>query len=366
MKKIKIIDKYIGPESPCYVIAELGSNHDGKFEQAIQLIDIAVDAGVDAVKIQLPIASECYPPNTKFGGIYGDIDISSIIKKNEVPLEWIAKLVEYGHRQGVAIGASADGFIGLSMMLEGNVDFVKIPSFTISHIPLLKEAKNSSLPWLLSTGVHLLGEVEEALEAVGNTPTGLFHCISSYPTPLNELNLKNISFLKEYFNIPVGFSDHSLNPEMGPRIAVGLGADMIEKHFTIDRKLKGPDHAFALEPGELKKMVNSIRRMEMDFDYREKIMNSEESRALIGNVRQGIFDSEKEFKQRTRLGIYFLNKLKKGSIIKKEDIRVFRCADTVPGIHPRFLDLVVGTKLVKDCDFFEPVKWNHLLDRKGN
>ncbi|EHN13945.1 N-acetylneuraminate synthase family protein [Clostridium sporogenes] len=364
MLNINIRNKIIGDKEPCFIIAELGSNHDGKIEQAKQLIEVASEAGVDAVKLQIPIADECYPPNTKFGGIYGDTDISSIIRTNQIPFEWIPELVKYGHERGLVVGASADGFIGLSMMLKGNVDFVKIPSFTISHIPLLKEAKKTNIPWLLSTGVHSLSEVEEAIQTVDEVPVAIFHCISSYPAPLDELNLINIPFLKDYFDIPVGFSDHSTNPTLGSEIAVALGANMIEKHFTLDRNLKGPDHSFALEPNELKQMVNHIRKVENDLEYKNKVINESNNKQLFGDIRRGVINAEKDFKKRTRLGIYFLRQLRKGSVISYEDVRVFRCANTEPEIHPRFMELIIGTKVVKDCNAFEPVTWNHILNRE--
>jgi len=363
MKSVKINNKKIGEHSPCFIIAEIGSNHDGNLSQAEQLIDIAAEAGCDAVKIQLPIADEAYPPGTKFGGIYGDQDISSVIKKNEVPVDWIPVLVRYAHAKGLSIGASTDGFIGLEMMLKNDIDFIKIPSFTISNIPLLNQARKTNLPWLLSTGVHSIGAIEEALNAVRPAPVALLHCISAYPANLKDLHLKTIPFLKDTFDVPVGFSDHSLDPKRGPSLAVALGATIVEKHFTISRNLKGTDHFFALEPHELTEMVREIRHVENNPDYKKDILMSTKNKPLLGQPRRGIFGAEEEVQKKTRLGIYFLKFLKKGTKIKREDIRVFRCADTEPGLHPRYMDITIGSKLQTDCSVFEPLKWQHLINK---
>lgn len=362
MKTIKVNDKIIGENYPCFIIAEIGSNHDGKLSQAKELIDIAAWAKCDAVKIQIPIAEEAYPPGTKFGGIYGDQDISSVIKKNEIPVDWIPKLAEYAHNKGLSIGASTDGFIGLGMMLSGDIDFIKIPSFTISNIPLLKQAHKTNLPWLLSTGVHSIGAIEEALEAVHPTHTALLHCISAYPAKLEDLNLKTIPFLKEAFDIPVGFSDHSLHPTRGPVLAVALGASLLEKHFTLDRNLKGTDHFFALEPQELREMVNGVRKVENDPDYKNSVLGDIENKPLLGRVRHGIINSEEEIKKRTRLGLYFLRTLKAGKILRSDHIRVFRCADAKLGIHPRYMDILLGSRLSRDAVAYEPVTWSHFID----
>ena len=358
---MRIGQREIGNGQSVFIVAELGSNHDGKLEQANQLIDIAADAGCDAVKIQIPIAEECYPPGTKFGGIYGDKEICEVIRKNEIPQSWIPALVSYGHDQGLLVGASADGFLGLDIMLQGGVDFIKFPSFTISHIPLLRYASRSLKPILLSTGVHAIGSIEEAITACAPVKPGIFHCISAYPTPLEDLNLASMQFLKSAFQLPTGFSDHSLDPTRAPALATALGANLLEKHFTISRKLEGTDHFFALEPDELRKMVEIVRRVEGDKKLACEVVDDPASASLIGTVRQGIFDAEQLFSKRTQLGIYFRRTMDAGQVVGKDDVRVFRCADTKPGLHPRYTELVEGARLVKDAVAYQPVDWDHII-----
>ena len=361
---INIADTSIGIGSDCFVIAEIGSNHDGELWRAKQLIDIAANAKCDAVKIQIPLAAECYPPKTKYGVFYGDEEISEVIRRNEIPNEWVPQLKRYAHDHGLLLGASADGFIGLQAMIQGGVDFVKIPSFTISHIPLLREVTLQGLPVLISTGVHTLGQVEEALVALDESQVGLLHCVSAYPTEINEVHLSNIHLYKRAFSVPVGFSDHSINPIVAPGLAVAIGADIVEKHFTYDRSAKGTDHFFAIEPDELIDMVDQIRKIENDDEYKQRILNGPGTNNLLGHIRTGIYDAELPFRKPTRTGIYFLRDVEVGEILAENDVRVFRCADTEPGLHPRYLEVVVGARVVRNAKQFESLSWAHLIDRK--
>jgi len=361
---INIADISIGIGSACFVIAEIGSNHDGELWRAKQLIDIAATAQCDAVKIQIPLAAECYPPRTKYGVFYGDEEISEVIRRNEIPNEWVPELKKYAHDHGMLLGASADGFIGLQAMIQGGVDFIKIPSFTISHIPLMREVALQGLPVLISTGVHTLGQVEEALVALGKSQVGLLHCVSAYPTEVNEVHLSNIHLYKQAFSVPVGFSDHSINPTLAPGLAVAIGADIVEKHFTYDRNAKGTDHFFAIEPDELVDMVDQIRKIEDDDEYKHRILNDPDKDKLLGHIRMGIYDAELPFHKPTRTGIYFLRDVEVGEILNENDVRVFRCADTEPGLHPRYLDVVVGARIVRNAKQYESLSWIHLIDRE--
>ena len=361
---IYIADTSIGIGSDCFVIAEIGSNHDGELWRAKQLIDIAATAKCDAVKIQIPLAAECYPPKTKYGVFYGDEEISEVIRRNEIPNEWVPQLKRYAHDNGLLLGASADGFIGLQSMIQGGVDFVKIPSFTISHTPLMREVALQGLPVLISTGVHTLGQVEEALVALDESQVGLLHCVSAYPTEINEVHLSNIHLYKQAFSVPVGFSDHSIDPIAAPGLAVAIGADIVEKHFTYDRSAKGTDHFFAIEPDELIAMVDQIRKIENDDEYKQRILNGPDINNLLGHIRAGIYDAELPFHKPTRTGIYFLRDVEVGDVLNENDVRVFRCADTEPGLHPRYLEVVVGARVVRNAKQFESLSWAHLIDRK--
>jgi len=361
---IKIGDQDIGLGCSVFIIAEIGSNHDGKIEQARKLISIAADAGCDAVKIQIPIANQCYVPNSIVGGFYGARPISEIIAQNEIPESWISELVEYGHEKQLKVGASADGFIGLQMIANAGVDFLKIPSFTISHIPLLKYSARLDIPIIISSGAHSLSGLIEAVDVIGKN-VGILHCVSSYPTPPEDLNLSTIPLLKKIFDMPIGFSDHSLEPIQGPQMAVAVGATIIEKHITIDRTLKGTDHSFAIEPDELTQLVRAVRSVEADKDCLGKLENKKFFKTLFGREMVTIADSEQWMHKNTRLGIYFTRALGIGGILQTGDIEVFRCGNTEPGLHPRFMEIVTGAQLQKDSSENEPVTWEHIICKLG-
>ncbi len=354
-----------GQPSEVYVIAELGSNHNGSLDIARQHIDVAKEAGCNAIKFQLPFAAEAYPPKTRFGDLYGDVFIDELIRKNEIGLEFLQQMNEYAHGLGLETGCSGDGFIALEMMRKLPFDFYKIPSFTISHIPLLKAMNQGKVPVILSTGRHTLGQIDEAVRSLPDVLTGILHCISAYPCPPEQLNLSSITFLQQAFPYRVGFSDHSLDAAMAPGLAVALGAEIIEKHFTLDRTMEGPDHFFALQPDELKVMVQQIRKVSSDAAYADAILHDARYEIMKGSPKNGLVPAEQTFYTRTRLGIYFNKTLEAGSILQKEDFQVFRCADTEPGLHPRYLELLNGSRLVKSVEAFAPVNWEHIIDYQG-
>jgi N,N'-diacetyllegionaminate synthase len=352
---------FIAGEKPVYIIAELGSNHNGSIELAKEHIDVAFNSGCTAIKFQLPFANEAYPPKTKFGDLYGDVYIDELIRKNEIGLDFLNEMNDYAHNLGLETGCSGDGFIALEMMQKLKFDFYKIPSFTISHLPLLKEMDQLGVPVILSTGRHTLGQIDEAVRSLPKNLKGILHCISAYPCPEDQLNLFTIPFLKQAFAQTIGFSDHSLDATRAPGLAVALGAKIIEKHFTLDRTLNGPDHFFALQPDELKAMVDEIRKIENDSNYAEQVLNSPGNEILLGNPKNGLVQAEEAFYTRTRLGIYFTESLPAGSILNKKNLQVFRCADTEPVLHPRYLGLLVGSKLVKNVEAFTPSTWEDVI-----
>ena len=363
-KVINIGARQIGGDNKCFIIAEMGSNHDGDFARAKDLIDIACEAGCDAVKIQVVYAEECYPPGTRYPAHYGDEDLADIIKRKEIPKQWVSDLRRYAHNCGILFGASTDGFIGLDTMINNGVDFVKIPSFALSNIPLLIRASKSKLPIILGTGVHSLGQVEEALMVIDTVDLAMLHCVSAYPASLDGLNLANMKFYDEAFPVPIGFSDHSVDPKIAPGFAVALGAKLLEKHYTYDKKMPGPDHYFAIEPQELRVMVEEVRKIESDSEYRDSLIQNQDNSQIYGKIRTGIYDQENDIHKRTRLGIYFLNDLDMGSILKPSDVRVFRCGNTEPKLHPRYLDVVVGATLVTDASKYESVSWEHIIEKR--
>ncbi|MBI2054303.1 MAG: N-acetylneuraminate synthase family protein [Candidatus Staskawiczbacteria bacterium] len=243
MHKVKIFkNRFIGDGEPVFIIAEAGSNHDGNFEQAKKLIDIAAKAKADAVKFQLFRASKIYNPNCgKIPGKKGKkIDLYKFLEQTELPLKWLYPLKKYAESKGLVFIVTPFDEESADELEKISVVAYKIASPEISHLPLIKHISKKRKPLILSTGFSRLSEIEDALDAVyakKNKNIAILHCVSSYPAPLEDFNLKVIENLKMFFQVPVGISDHSKDPIIIPRLAVLSGASVIEKHFTLDKNL---------------------------------------------------------------------------------------------------------------------------------
>ncbi len=252
-----------------YVIAEAGSNHDGDLGQAKRLIDLAAEAGADAVKFQAFTADSFILKE-----LGEDFDAASpeenaerieIVDKVSLPREWLPELAAYARDKELHFLCTPFDFDAIDILLGFGVPAIKIASCDLTHHPLLAYVAEKGVPIILSTGMAVLDEIGEALEVIkefGNPPVALLHCVSEYPTPPENVNLRAVELLWAKFGVPVGFSDHTLGIT-APIAAAARGISIIEKHFTIDRTLDGPDHPYALEPDELKAMVTGIREVEL-------------------------------------------------------------------------------------------------------
>jgi len=225
---------------------------------------------------------------------------------------------------------------------------------------------------IISTGLSLLGEIEETLQICGNNTKNshvvLLHCVSAYPTPLSQCNLNVIKTLKMVFGIPVGFSDHTTDPICAPLTAVALGADVIEKHFTLSRNLPGPDHSFALKPDELKRMVDLIKSCERSPDpmkFAGDLIGRQKMKKLMGSGKKIIAPAEKPLYPNDKRSIHAIRNIKKGEPFLKSNIRVLRSErNLVPGIHPRYFDIILGKVATTDIRYGDGISWNMLLSEK--
>lgn len=374
MRKIKIGDKQVGKGEPTFVIAEAGSNHNGKLEQAKKLVDMAADAGVDAIKFQLFKAERIYPKNC---GVVdtpmGKVDFFKVLKNMELPLNWLEILKEYSEKKELIFLVSSFDEESADALENVGITAHKLGSSELNHIPLLEHLAKKNKPIILSTGLSKLGEIEEAIDTcytVGNRQVILLHCISAYPTPLEDCNLNVIKTLKRAFDVPVGFSDHTLDPIIAPVTAVAIGADVIEKHFTISKKLEGPDHSFALEPLELKKMVEGIRKVEKieeKVTYVRKLFGKEKTDVVLGTYKKMIAPSEKDIYPNDKRSIHAVQNIKKGDILTKENIMVLRSERNLnPGMHPRYYKLILGKKVSRGISYGKGVQLNDLLINGDN
>lgn len=369
--EIKIGDKTIGENRPVYIIAEAGSNHDGKMEQAKELIDAAAEAGADAVKFQLFRAAKIYPPNAgKIPMPQGKkLDLYKFFEQVELPFKWLPILKKYAENKGLAFVVTPFDEKAVDELEKADIRAYKIASPELNHLPLLKHIAEKQKPIIASTGLCKLSDIEEAVEVFynkGNKQFILLHCVTGYPAKPEEYNLRVIGTLIRAFQVPVGISDHSLDPVLVPRLAVAAGASVVEKHFTINKKLPGADHSFALEPQELKLMVDEIRKVEKWNDgLKERFINSRPShKKIMGDGRKTITASEAELYPGDKRSIFAIKNINKGEKIAKNNIAVLRAERYLkPGIHPRYYPLVLGTKAVKPIKKFSGLQWRHLLTR---
>jgi sialic acid synthase SpsE len=326
---VKIGDRLIGPGHPTYVIAEIGSNHDGRIERAFALIETAAVAGADAVKFQSFTADGLVARRVPDGeGGMRDNPVYPFIDNVAVPVSWHREL------KACAIAASVDflstpfDLARLDLLCQLDIPAIKIASGDLTFEPLLRAAARSGRPIILSTGMAEMAEIDRSVEVIrqeGNDNIVLLHCVTSYPTKLEEVNVRAVTTLAKRFKIPVGLSDHSFGIA-GPLAAVALGANVIERHFTFSRSHPGPDHPFAMEPQEFRTMVEEIREIEKVLGTgRKKLVKEERRERLVG-----------------RRSIRAAQDLKKGTVLKASHLKYVRPGG---GLDPFDAALILGKKL---------------------
>jgi len=342
----------IGGDNPCFIIAEIGINFDGSYEKALALIDSAKKAGASAVKFQLFRADKMY---TKKAGVYykesGEKgDIFELVKKVELPENWIPKLKEYAESQSLEFFSTACDEQSVDMLEKYKVSAYKVASYEITHIPLLRYIARKQKPIIFSCAGANLKEIEDAFSVFkeeGNSQIILNHCIGKYPAPLEVLNLNAIPFLiSKFFQAIIGYSDHSLDPVKAPSAAVALGAKAIEKHITLDRKSPGADHYCAIEPEELVLMVRAIRETEEKMSRGEKV---EIDPVMLGKQERETLEEEKYIRDFAYRSVFAIKPIKKGELFTKENIAVLRAGNQERGLEPKYFEeLIKGKKAIND------------------
>ena len=343
--QIKLIGKKIGKNNPIFIIAELSANHLQKFDNAVKLIKAAKEAGADAVKLQT------YTPDTitidcdneyfqiKQGTLWDGQTLHELYKKAYTPWEWQPKLKKIAEEEGLICFSSVFDKTSVDFLEKINVPAYKIASLEITDIPLIEYVASKGKPVIISTGIATLSDIEEAVNAckkMGNNQIALLKCVSAYPTPLEDINLRNIPNLADTFNTVVGLSDHTLGISV-PIASVALGACIIEKHLTLDRSLGGPDAAFSLEPEEFKAMVKSIREVEK----------------ALGEVSYELTEKMKKSREFSR-SLFVVKDMKAGEVFTEENIRAIRPGY---GIHTRFLKNVIGQEATRNIERGTPLDW---------
>lgn len=325
------------------IIAEAGVNHNGSMENAFRLVDAAADAGVDYIKFQTFKAEKLVSGSAK----KADYQIQNtrnseetqlqMLQKLELSQEQHAQLIAYCRKKNIQFFSTAFDLDSLEYLYEVGLKMVKIPSGEITNLPYLRKAACLFRQVILSTGMTTLSEIKDAVSVftdagIPKENITILHCNTEYPTPMDDVNLKAMLHIQEVFATEVGYSDHTLGIEV-PIAAVALGASIVEKHFTLDKKMNGPDHSASLEPDELKAMVSAIRNLE---------------KALSGSGMKEVSPSEQKNMAIARKSIVATKEIHKGELFTEDNIGVKRPGT---GISPMQWDEVIGK--VSQQDFAE-------------
>jgi N,N'-diacetyllegionaminate synthase len=342
----EIAGRRVGPGEPCYVIAEAGANHNRDLATAKQLIDVAADAGADAVKFQIYSGKKLYSSKTPRFDYLKDVDdqdTQKILEEAELPREWLPELAAHCAQRAITFFAAPFDQDAIEELDAVGAPVFKVANYELVDVHLIRAVAEKGRPVILSVGMATYGEVEDALQAAaagGATEVALLRCAALYPAPARIMNLRAMATMRQAFGVPVGLSDHTEGIHV-PLGAAGLGMEILEKHFTLDRSMKGPDHPFAIEPDELRALVSGIRDIEAAMgEGRLEGPSEEEAREMYTLARRSVVAARD---------------IAQGATIAREDLTIKRPGF---GIKPKDLDRVVGRVAKVEIPFDEIVTWD--------
>lgn len=349
-KIINIAGRNIGENHSPYIIAELSANHNGKLENALHLIDAASKAGADAVKLQTyrpdTITLNCDGPDFKIkGGLWDGRTLYELYEQAHMPWDWHKPLFQHAKKRGVTIFSTPFDHSAVDFLEDLNAPAYKIASFEATDLPLIRYVAATKKPMIISTGMAGLDEIAEAIEAAtssGCTQLALLHCVSGYPAPVEEYNLKTMTQLARNFGLLTGLSDHTLGNTTA-LAAVALGASLIEKHFTLDRHGGGPDDSFSIEPSELATLCDEAKAVWK----------------ALGTVNFNTKPSEKG-NIGFRRSLYFIKDMNVGDMITSECIKSVRPGY---GLPPKYHDALLGRKIIKQVKRNTPTDWTYIDEK---
>jgi pseudaminic acid synthase len=349
---LKIDNRAIGPNQPPYIIAELSANHNGSLSRALQTIDAAHQAGANAIKLQTYTADtmtiDC--DREEFiinSGLWEGYKLYDLYRWAETPFEWHQAMFAYARKLGITVFSTPFDESAVDLLVELDAPAYKIASFENTDLPLIRYVAKTGKPIIMSTGMASKKEITEAVDtarSAGCEELVLLHCISSYPAPMDQANLRQVAELGRQFDVVPGLSDHTLGTTASVA-AVALGACVIEKHFTLSRSDKGPDSEFSIEPDELQRLC-------------QETYDAWQALGQVGYDRHPSEVGSMAF----RRSIYFVRDLPAGSVIGPDDIRRIRPG---LGLAPRHFDELLGKKLNVAVERGLPTNWD-LFDKKKN
>lgn len=343
----------IGADHPPYVIAEMSANHNGSINNAYKIINEARKSGASAIKIQT------YRPDTItlnstsddfkiFGGLWDGRTLYELYEEAHMPWEWHKPLFDYARKQGITIFSSPFDNTAIDLLESLNAPAYKIASFEAVDLPLIKYAASTGKPIIISTGMANIEEIQEAIEAArdgGCKELAILHCVSGYPAPAADYNLRIIPDMINRFGLVTGLSDHTLGNTTAIT-SIALGASIIEKHFTMDRKGGGADDSFSLEPADLNLLVEGIKIAWDSLGYVDYGYKSSE----VGNVK-------------FRRSLYFVRDMKKGEKITCDTVRSVRPGF---GLAPKYLTEIIGKHVNEDIQANTPTSFKSLIEYQAN
>jgi len=341
-------ERYVGEEEPCLIVAEMSANHNQDYDQAVAIIRAAAEAGADAIKFQTytaeTITIDCRDELFQIGkeSTWAGKNLYDLYQEAYTPWEWHPGLKRAAEEVGLIWFSSPFDETAIDFLESLSVPAFKIASFELIDLPLIRYAAQKGRPMILSTGMASLHEIEEAVQCVhstGNKQMILMKCVSAYPAPPEDMNLRTLSDLQKRFECPVGLSDHTLGHEVA-LAAVVIGAKVIEKHFTLSREGGGPDSSFSMEPAEFKIMVQSIRKVEK----------------ALGKVSYEPTEKELVNKQ-FRRSLFAVKDIKKGEVLNRDNVRSIRPG---AGLSPKYYVDIIHKEAACDIKRGSPLMWNHI------
>lgn len=348
------------------IVAEAGTAHNGDLGAARELCAAAFEAGAGVVKFQYVIADEIIHPNTGTVNLPGGpTSLYERFRELERPFSFYEKLKSWCDDIGIEFFCTPFGPDSARALVDLGVSRVKLASPELNHAPLLGYLKDAGRPVVVSTGVSRLGDIEAALEALGGAASLVLHCVTAYPAPEGDYNLRLLPSLSSIFGLPTGVSDHSTDPLAVPVAATAVGAAMIEKHVTLSRRGGGLDDPVALEPADFAAMVAAVRAVAATEDRlsaARDLLGRPRLETILGDGRKHLAPSERENYGRTNRSIHARTELAAGTTLEEHHLCVVRTEKTLrPGLSPFLLPQLIGVRLQRDVPAGEGIQWGDIL-----
>ena len=334
MNFLEINTKKIGEKNPTYFIAEAGLNHNGQIDIARKMIDEAHNAGADAIKFQTYKSKNFLSESSEYFDFFKNVELTYDDFEN---------LKHHADKRGITFLSTPFDFESADFLEKIGISAFKIASSDLTNIPLIEHIAKMNLPMIISTGLGTLEEIDESVEvcnSIGNEKIAILHCVADYPANEEKANLDALITMKNKYKVPIGYSDNG-ESTIVDEVAVSLGADIIEKHFTLDKKMDGPDHSFSILPTDMKQLITKFRLIEKIKGNGDKVPNDAEINNKIA-IRKSITCSEP---------------IKTGEIFSLENIAIKRPGD---GIEPKFWGKIIGKKAIRNINKDEKISWDDI------